>query len=157
MRYFLSILVTLAWALWFGGLILLFLVVTQLSHTFPAPRRAVFGEAGSATFMMFERYQLIVGAVALVTAFGLRLLSGPSAVRTTLFCLLALAAVGALLSPMVITPKIDALRKSGQTDTQEFKKLHGQSMMVYSGDALILLVAGTLLPAAMKNRRSSEV
>ena len=153
MRYFVSVLVAVAWALWFGGLITLFLVVTQLSHTFPAPRRDIFGEAGSATFMMFERYQLIIGAIALVATFGLRLMN-PSALGTALFSVLALAAVGALVSPLCITPKIEALRRAGETDSPEFKKMHGRSMMIYSGDALILLAAGALMPAAM--RRPTE-
>jgi hypothetical protein len=154
MRYFLSILVAVAWALWLGGLIAIFLVVTQLSHTF-VDRREIFGQAGSAVFMMFERYQLIIGAVALVSSFGLRLMS-PSTIRTALFGLLAVAAAGALVSPMYITPKIEGLRQIGQTQSEEFKKLHGRSMMVYSGDALILLAAGVLLPGALKMSRSNE-
>ena len=153
MRYFVSVLVALAWALWFGGLITLFLVVTQLSQTFPAPRRNIFGEAGSATFIMFERYQLIIGAIALIAAFALRLMN-PSAIGTALFTLLALAAVGGLVSPLVVTPKIEALRRAGETESPEFRKLHGRSMMIYSSDALILLAAGALMPAAM--RRPTE-
>lgn len=153
MRYFLSILVAVAWGLWFGGLVAIALVVTQLSHTF-ADHRDVFGQAGSSVFMMFERYQLIIGALALVSAFGLRLL-GPARIRTALFCLLAVAAMGAVASPMYVTPKIEALRKSGQTTSEEFKTLHGRSMMVYSADTLILLAAGALLPAALKTSRSN--
>ena len=147
MRYFLSILVAVAWALWFGGLITLFLVVTQLSKIF-IDRRDIFGQAGSGTFIMFERYQLVVGALALISAFALRLVS-PAVVRTAFFSVLILAAVGAVASPMWITPKIEALRQAGETSSPQFKKLHGVSMMVYSADALILLVAGTLLPAAI--------
>ena len=147
MRYFLSILVAIAWALWFGGLITLFLVVTQLSKIF-IDRRDIFGQAGSGTFIMFERYQLVVGALALISAFALRLVS-PAVVRTAFFSVLILAAVGAVVSPMWITPKIEALRQAGETSSPQFKKLHGVSMMVYSADALILLVAGTLLPAAI--------
>jgi hypothetical protein len=155
MRYFLSALVSLAWALWFGGLIAIFLVVTQVSHTF-ATRRDIFGEAGSGIFMMFERYQLVVGAVALVSAFALRLL-GPSRTGTTLFCLLALAAVGGVVSPLSITPKVEAMRVAGHTDAPEFKKLHGMSMMVYSADAVILLIAGMVLPAALKTGRDTRI
>lgn len=155
MRYFLSALVAIAWALWFGGLITLFLVVTQLSTTFAFPRRDIFGEAGSAVFMMFERYQLVVGGMALVGAFGLRLVS-PGGIRTALFGALALAAVGAVVSPMVVTPRIDALRRAGRTDTAEFKQLHGRSMMVYSGDALVLLAAGTMIPGAIAGRKKDS-
>lgn len=147
MRYFISILVSIAWALWFGGLITLFLVVTQLSKIF-VDRRDIFGQAGSGTFIMFERYQLVVGALALISAFALRLVS-PAVVRTALFSVLFLAAVGAVASPLWITPKIEALRIAGETTNPQFKKLHGVSMAVYSADALILLIAGTLLPAAI--------
>jgi hypothetical protein len=148
MRYFLSVLVSLAWALWFGGLIMIFLVVTQVSHTF-ATRRDLFGEAGSGIFMMFERYQLVVGAVALLSAFALRLMRA-STIATALFCVLALAAVGGVLSPLSITPKIEAMRVAGTTDTPAFKKMHGMSMIVYSADAVVLLIAGMLLPRMMK-------
>lgn len=150
MRYFLSTLVCLAWALWFGGLITLFLVVTQLSKIF-VDRRDIFGESGSGVFIMFERYQLIVGAVALISAFALRLVS-PLIVRTAFFSLLFLAAMGAVASPLWITPKIEALRLVGQTTGPQFRKLHGLSMMVYSADALILFIAGTLLPATIQTR-----
>jgi hypothetical protein len=84
MRYFLSALVSLAWALWFGGLIAIFLVVTQ------------------------------------------------------------------------ITPNVEAMRVAGHTDAPEFKKLHGMSMMVYSADAVILLIAGMVLPAALKTGRDTS-
>lgn len=153
MRYFLSTLVCLAWALWFGGLITLFLVVTQLSKIF-VDRRDIFGQAGSGVFIMFERYQLIVGALALISAFALRLAS-PSVIRTAFFALLFLAAMGAVASPLWITPKIEALRLAGETANPLFKKLHGVSMMVYSADAFILFIAGTLLPATIQTEDDS--
>ncbi len=151
-HFVLSFLVMVAWALWFGGLITLFLVVTQLSKIF-VDRRDIFGQAGSGTFIMFERYQLVVGALALLSALALRVVN-PGVVRTAFFSILFLAAVGAVASPMWITPKIEALRQSGETSSPKFKKLHGVSMMVYSADALILLVAGTLLPAVINKENA---
>jgi hypothetical protein len=90
-----------------------------------------------------------------VSAFALRLL-GPSRTGTTLFCLLALAAVGGVVSPLSITPNVEAMRVAGHTDAPEFKKLHGMSMMVYSADAVILLIAGMVLPAALKTGRDTS-
>ena len=62
MRYGLALLVMLAWGLWFGGLITLFLMV---SHLFSADR-ATAVVAAPRMFLAFERYQIIVAAVALV-------------------------------------------------------------------------------------------
>ena len=154
LRYFVSVLVALCWGLWFGGQILLFALVTTLLKTFN-DRREIFGEAGSACFNMFNRYQLIVGAGALVTAFLLRVIS-PSGIRTALFSLFALTAVGVLVITMSITPRIDKMRIARTTDTPEFKKLHGQSMMVYGADTILLLLAGALLPSAIGCPRSGR-
>lgn len=151
MRRLLSITVSITLALWLGGLITLFLAVTSLFHTFADRSRA--GMAAAGIFHTFERYQLILAAVALVATFGWRLLPvrRPAApqLKTGLFALLALAAMAAVYSTMLVTPGIEALRERGITGGAEFARLHGTSMLLYVGEAVLLLVAGLLVPTAI--------
>jgi len=149
MRYTLSLLVTLAWGLWFGGLITLFLIVTTLFHAFQA-QRDIFGQAGSATFHVFERYQLIIGAAALVLTV-LWAAARPAPVKTWLFAMLVLAGVGAAYGPIFLTPRLEALRKQHLTATPEFRQLHGRSMMLYTAEAALLLIGGILLPLGIRS------
>ena len=160
MRYFFSVLCTVAWALWFGGVMALFLFVVLLSHTFAEPRKELFAEAATATFLAFERYALVVGAVALIAAFGLRVITAGLS-RTILFCLLALAGGATVVSTRIVTPKIVELheqqvRMQGLDQTpdvagvKEFQRMHAISGMIYTADAALLLAAGVLLPLAIQ-------
>ena len=157
MRYLFASIATLAWGLWFGGVMGLFLWVVRLSQTFAPPRRALFSEAASASFFVFERYQLIVGAVALVATVAWRI-AAPGVSRTILFCVLALAATASISQSHLITPKIDALRShlDEPESVARFQKLHGLSMIVYTTQAGLLLVAGALLPLAMRAEKQRE-
>lgn len=150
MRRILSGLIVATWALWFGGLVTLFLAVAAIFKALP--ERALAGQAAANVFHWFERYQLGLAALALIAALGWRLMK-PAASRTLLFLLFALATVGAVTNTAVITPKIQAMRVQRETDTEQFKKLHGQSSMVYVGQTLVLALAGLALPAALRIRR----
>jgi hypothetical protein len=144
MRYGLSLLVMLAWGLWFGGLMTLFVMV---SHLFSVDRpTAVI--AAPRLFLAFERYQLIVAAVALVTTVAWRLIE-PRAVLTTLFIFFAVAAVGAIINASVITPRLEALRLAGQSSGPAFRALHGRSMVLFMCEAIALLIGGGFIVAGM--------
>ena len=65
--------------------------------------------------------------------------------------MLALAALGAVASPMYFTRQMESLREQGKTNSPEFRKLHGQSMGVYTGEAVLLLIGGVILFAALKS------
>jgi hypothetical protein len=135
----------IAWALWLGGLGALFLFAT---HLFAADR-AVALKAAPMMFLAFERYQLFLAAAALLSVVVWRVIGG--SVRVTfLFCMIAIAALPAALGPMLITSRMEALRLQGLSASPEFKKLHGISMLVYSGETLVLLVAGMGLPWVMR-------
>src|SRR6476619_3294704 len=129
---FLTIVVTLAWALWFGGLITLFLAVTSLFDTF-APDRHLAGTAAAGIFRRFEFYQLGLAAVAVVAA-ALWRMSEPHVSplrRTVVLALLASAAGMALVSMFAVSNRIENLRQNRLTDTAGFRRLHGLSMTVY--------------------------
>jgi hypothetical protein len=144
-------LVCIAWALWFGGLGALFLFVTRL---FIVDRPTAL-KAAPILFLVFERYQLPLAAAALVGTVCWRIL-GASARVTVLFVLLAAATVPAALSPILITSRMEQLRLQGQSSSEQFKKLHGISMIVYSGQTLILLAAGLTLPWTLREENKRD-
>lgn len=153
MHRLLSTLVLLAWGLWFGAIVMVFVAVTSLFSTF-ADQRQVAGAAAAGVFRRFEVLQLVAAAVAVVAAFLLRTRGRGGRAATGLVGLLALAAVGALASTFVLTPRIDALRKQGvPSSSEQFKTLHRASSMVYSSQAVILLAAGLLLPGVILRPR----
>jgi hypothetical protein len=138
----LATLVTLAWGLWFGGLIVLFMAVTALFATYP---RHVAGQGAAQIFRVFNVYQLAVAAVALLATFGWRVIAAPR-LKTSLFTLFGLATVAACMIAMYLAPQIEAMQRQGLTDSREFGRYHGYAMAVYLAETLVLLIAGCLLP-----------
>ena len=65
----LAIVLMLAWALWFGGLITLFILVLVLFKT----DRPTALQAAPRMFVTFGRYQLILGASGLISSFAWRI------------------------------------------------------------------------------------
>jgi hypothetical protein len=148
MRSLFSILSTLAWSLWFGGLIAVFVIATGMFSR----DRALALQANPAIFAIFERYQLIIGAAALICLLGWRIAGGGLLV-SAIFALLALAAAAAVIEPLAISSKMQQLVRDSQTDSPQFRKLHGYSMMLYCAEGGVLLAAGLLLPAALRRPR----
>ena len=151
MRRTLSTIITLIWGLWFGGVIALFLSVTSLFNAF-ADRHDLAGRGAAHIFRAFNRYQLALAAAALLATFAWRIL-GPPRFKTTLFTLFALATVAACLITMYLSPRIELLSSQGLTQSSQFAKLHGYSMVAYCAEAVILLIAGVLLPAITSEQR----
>ncbi len=144
-------LVCIAWALWFGGLGSLFLFVTDLF----AEDRETALKAAPRLFLVFERYQLLLAAAALLGAVAWRVLA--KSVRVTaLFWMLAIATVPAALGPVLITSRMERLRLAGESSSPQFKKLHGESMIVYCGETIVLLAVGLTLPWAMREKEKSN-
>jgi hypothetical protein len=146
MRYVFSTLAALAWALWFGGLMTLFVSVQSMF----ARDRAVAVDAAPMLFAAFERYQLLLAAIAIVSTFGWWLTVRSRRVIAVAL-LLALAVLGAVASSTLVTPRLERLRLAGESGSPAFLSLHGQSMMLYVGEAAALLVAGMILPAALRH------
>ena|SRR5258705_11548216 len=144
-----SFVALLGWSLWLGGLITLFISVTTLFRR----DHALAQQAAPHLFLVFEQYQLILAAVALTSTFAWRL-SSRIMLLNMMFLMLALAALGAVASPMYFTKRMESLREQGRTNSPEFRKLHGQSMGVYTGEAVLLLIGGLILFAALKKPAS---
>lgn len=147
MRIAFSIVAALSWALWLGGLAGLFIIVPALF----AKSRELANAAGPVIFVAFERYQLILAALAVGATFGWRLTT-PAPALTAMLALLVLAALGAGLSTFLVTAKMETLRLAGQAGSPPFMRLHGYSMMLYSVQALLLLGYGVLLPFVLGKR-----
>ena len=139
-----STLVLLAVALWFGGIAFLFIGVSALFRAFPRAASDVAPQAAPALFHVWERYQLVLAAVALVGAFAWYALARAKRL-IVLFLLLALAAAGGVVSTTLITPQIDHMREAGQSGSPRFRALHARSMQCYVAQAALLLVSVLML------------
>jgi len=133
MRTILRIIAIYAWALWLGGLITTFIFVLTLFHE----DHDLAVQTAPRLFHAFERYQLILAAVALLSSILLK--------KTWTSALFVLTAIGAVVSPLFITPRISEMQRLGQTHTPQFGQIHGLSMLVYNADAVLLLLAGLML------------
>lgn len=133
-----SILTAFSLALWVGGLVMLFMAVSSLFQTF-APDRTTAGLGATGIFRRAEVYQLVLAPIAIVSAF---LSVRPGLAKTLAIVLLVLATMAAGVIAIGISPRIDAMRLAGTTDTDSFRRLHGAAMATY------LLVA-TLVSAAL--------
>ena len=156
MRYFLSSLLAAAWGLWFGGIVSLFLFMNRLFESMHDDYRAVFDTVAPAQFRMAERFGIVAGGLALVTAFAMRLVSRGKA-ATWLFALLAIAAALDVVRPVFISARMHGLVTPGQTPPPEFMRLHGLYMAAAGIEAIFLLIAAFALPALMRSPGKGQV
>src|SRR5947209_18378536 len=117
MRYFLCLLVSLAWGLWLGGLVMTFLFINRLFETLKAMEvREVFDRVAPGQFRMSERFELVVGMLALLTTAALWLVHRTRAV-TWLFVGLALTASLAVVKATWLTPRMLTMIQPGKAPT----------------------------------------
>src|SRR4051794_18585247 len=108
MQRFLSVFLTFAWGLWFGGLVTLLMAVTTLFNTF-GTQRSIAGTGAAAMFRRFELFQLALAAAMLLGALTWRMLSGPSGVKVAILALLSVATICAMVETAVVARRIEAL------------------------------------------------
>jgi hypothetical protein len=140
--------VTLAWGLWLGGLGTLFAVLGTIFTT-PGYSRSQQGDFAQRLFPVFERMQLILAAVALLGTAAWWFVNRQG-LKMVLFVLFAVATCVAVAETTIVTPRVQKLTAEGMRETAEFQQAHHLSSRVYSSGAVVLLVAGLLLPAAIK-------
>jgi hypothetical protein len=143
MRRLLSTLITLLWALWFGGVLMLFITVKSVFTTFH-DRHDLAGQAAAHIFRVFNAYQLALAAALLVGTFVWYLV-GPPRLKMGLFVLFGLATVAACVITMYIAPQLQILQREGLTQSSQFMRLHAGSMIAYLAEAVVLLIAGITL------------
>ena len=153
MHRLLTTILMLAWGLWFGAIVMVFVTVTSLFSTF-ADQRPVAGVAAAGVFRRFEVLELGAAAVGVVAALLLRSRTARPRTAVLLAALLSIAAAGAVASRFVLTPRIDDLRRRGVPSiSDEFKSLHRASSAVYASQAAVLLAAGLVLPGVLARPR----
>lgn len=140
----------IVWGLWFGGVIALFIFAITLFNGLGRESAAI---STGVMFPAFERYHLVLAALALAACVAWRALARTRA-STLTFLFLAVATLMAVTSAALITPKILELRRLGQTHTPAFARAHGLSGVTYTVEAVSLLAAGLVLLAS-SNRRAT--
>jgi hypothetical protein len=143
-----SIVVTVAWGLWLGGLITLFAVVGTVFNT-PGYSRDQQGDFAQRLFPVFERMQLVFAATALLATVAWWV-ARRRRLKLVLFALFAAATLTVVLESTQITPKILQLTADRMRETPQFQEAHKLSTRVYGTGACILLLAGLLLPSAVR-------
>lgn len=137
MKWLLSAVFGIAWALWFGGAVATLLFVQRLFHD----NRSLALIAAPKLFLTFEKYQFTLACIAVIT------LAGMNGLRwyAGLVVMMLIAAITASVSGFVVTPRIEHLRVAGAEHSAAFAKLHGVSMLLYLIEVLLLLAAGLLM------------
>lgn len=154
MRRLLSAVLVLAWGLWFGAIVMVFVAVTSLFSTF-ADQRQVAGAAAAGVFRRFESMEVVAALVALAAAWSLRASSRPRPPVAPLLFLLA-ATAAALYTGFVLTPQIDRLRGDpSQPSSDYFRSLHRLATQIYIVKTSLLLATGLLLPRFLAPPRTS--
>ncbi|CAN5419346.1 hypothetical protein BH10PLA1_BH10PLA1_01340 [soil metagenome] len=144
-REFFAAVATIACGLWLGGLVMLFMAVSSIFKTFDTDH-ATAGLAATGVFHRFENFQIVLAGVAIV-ALELSLRNGR---RKFIIALpMIIAAVIAMGITFGITPRIDAMRLSGETATESFKKLHGLAMAAYLAITLLVAAATAILAVSL--------
>jgi hypothetical protein len=133
MRKLLHTVAHLLCGLWLGGLVALFIFVLTLFHE----DHALAVQTAPKLFGVFEKYQLLLAGAALLCVIPLQ--------RFVLTALLFLAFFGAIASPLYFTPRLVQMQVLQETHTPQFARLHGDSMLIYTADAVLLLGAGLIL------------
>jgi hypothetical protein len=131
-----AIIVLLAWALWFGGMIALMIFVIRFFNT----SREVGIATAPILFRSFANYQIAIGLLACGGGTFLCLLT-----RRNAHALLSLLMILVLAAAIFIrnwTYEMESLRVRGQSSGERFAMLHHRSSMLYSTEAILLLIAG---------------
>ncbi|HEY1628638.1 MAG TPA: hypothetical protein VGF52_02195 [Tepidisphaeraceae bacterium] len=136
MSRIIATIVMLAWALWFGGMIALMIFVIRLFNT----SREIGIATAPILFRSFANYQIAIGLLAAGAGTFLTLIT-----RRNAHAILSLLMIVTLAAAIVVrgwTFEMERLRLSGQLQSVRFQSLHNRSSMLYSSEAILLLIAG---------------
>ena len=141
MKLLLSFITFVAWALWFGGTIAVFVFGWHFQKSLPP---AIFHETARELFHSFSKYQLSLAAVSLVTS-GLLLVIYPSKASVLIVACLVLAGGMTVTFSLGLMPAMDVLLDEGKRDSTQFRTMHGKSMIALAMQALELLGTGWII------------
>ncbi|HEX8322471.1 MAG TPA: DUF4149 domain-containing protein, partial [Tepidisphaeraceae bacterium] len=140
MKRMLPYLVTLSLGLWLGGLAALILFVSTLF----VKARGVAGEAATVLFHTFEKYQLVLAAVALLSLVVWRW-TGRSRTKTLTLAAVLMATLLAVVQIALITPRIERYR---DVDRPAFDRYHRLASANYTTTGAFVLAAFVLATTA---------
>jgi hypothetical protein len=141
MKSLLIFITFVAWALWFGGSIAIFVFGSYFQKTLPPE---TFHASASALFHIFSKYELSLAAISLVSS-GLWMVFYPSKWSVVLVGCIVLAGGMTVTFALGLMPAMDALLDEGKRDSMQFKTLHGKSMVALLMQSVVLLFNGWLL------------
>jgi len=102
-------------------------------------------------FVVFGTYELILAGVAIAAA-GMLLVSYPSKPVVILIAWLVFTGAIGMFSALGLTPRMEILRTQNKQHTDEFKRLHGRSMIAMTAQSGMLLICGAALIVTIGNR-----
>lgn len=138
MKRSLQVLLCVSWALWFGGMISLFIFVSRLFIT----DRDVATHAAPVLFQAFAIYQIIVGMIACAcgTLLTMQMAKKSLAIGTAAMAI----SLGLSLILRMWTFEMMTLNRSLVSDVARFQTLHHSTTNVYTTSAVLLLIAGIM-------------
>jgi Domain of unknown function (DUF4149) len=128
-----------AWALWLGGIIAVFVFGSYFRRALPDD---VFHQAAHAMFHVFGYYEVIVCSVALLGS-SVLLVSYPSKQSVLLLAIIVLTWGMMIAFTMGMLPAMDWYLEQGNQAV--FLKLHIKSMIALAIQAVLLLIAGVII------------
>jgi carbon starvation protein CstA len=131
----------LAWSLWFGATIAVFVFVKHFFAVFP---KDVAGTAANAMFNSFAHYELALAGIALLSS-GLLLVSYPTTKWVLVLGCLVLSSGMAVTVALGLIPMMNALIDEGKQHSPEFIKLHVKSMIAMTLQSGMLLLTGAVM------------
>jgi hypothetical protein len=153
MKRFLLVVGTLAWGLWFGGMIALFLFVMRLFIT----NRAIAVDAAPVLFRSFAIYQIIVGMITCSAATLLAIQTRKKSLAISAGLMLISLALSLVLK--MWTDEMMRLNRSLVSDVARFQTLHHNTTNLYTASAILLFIAGimtTIVVAPALHRKADE-
>jgi len=152
MRTALSYIISLCIALWLGGLVTLFIALMSIFQY----NRGLGAQVGPVLFSKFEPYQLSLGAIAIACTIAWRMYACSRARKMLLACLLAGMAI-AVINFAYITPQIiDLWQNPTEGSAERFHQLHQMSRRLYTGTAVLVLLAGGALVKSLREESETR-
>jgi hypothetical protein len=141
MKSLLVFITFVAWALWFGASIAIFVFGSYFQKHLPPE---TFHATARALFHVFSNYELSLAAIALVSS-GTWMVFYPSKWSVIMVGCMVLTGGMTVTFALGLMPAMDMLMDEGQRDSARFKTLHGKSMVALLMQSMVLLGTGWLL------------
>jgi hypothetical protein len=146
MRFLLSRLTIIIWAVWSGGIVTLAILVMGL---FRADREIAL-KAAPLLFVGFDRFQMSLAGLSLLCTILWLIVVRSRWIAALLVGFLLPAMLAAQVS-VITLPRMEAIRQAGAShDSPEFRKLHSRATTLYLLETVLLLLSGAIiLPRAL--------